>query len=328
MKKGLKKRWFLILTVAGMIALFLAGPVLAKFPDRAITLVAPFAPGGTADLHARAIAPSLEKILGVPVTVLNKAGAGGALGAAYVGTSKPDGYTLVMALTFISYMPAVDELFGRTPTFTYDQFTPIALLSKDPAILVVKGDGPYKNVADLVADAKKRPGAIKYSSAGFYSTLHVAMEMFLKSAGIKMKHIPYGGGNPAMMAVLGGHVDALAVPPSVVAGQVKSGDLKVLAVWSDERISSHSNVPTLKELGYDAEFYVWAGIFAPKQIPAENLKIIRDAVDKACRTESFKKAMENIQTEPVYMNADQFQKFWDRDVKNLKTLINHIGKVQ
>jgi tripartite-type tricarboxylate transporter receptor subunit TctC len=328
MKKGTKKKWFLTLTVAGMLALVFAGPVLAKFPDRAITLVAPFAPGGTADLHARAIAPSLEKILGVPVTVLNKSGAGGALGAAYVGNSKPDGYTLVLALTFISYMPAVDELFGRTPTFTFDQFTPIALLSKDPAILVVKGDGPYKNVADLVADAKKRPGAIKYSSAGFYSTLHVAMEMFLKSAGIKMKHIPYRGGNPAMMAVLGGHVDALAVPPSVVAGQVKSGDLRVLAVWSDERIAAHSNAPTLKELGYDAEFYVWAGIFAPKKTPTGNLKILRDAVGEACGTENFKKAMKNIQTVPVYMNAEQLQKFWDKDVKNLKALINYIGKVQ
>jgi tripartite-type tricarboxylate transporter receptor subunit TctC len=107
MKKGSKNGWFLTLTVAGMLALVFAGPALAKFPDRAITMVAPFAPGGTADLHARAIAPSLEKALGVPVTVLNKAGAGVALGTAYVGSSKPDGYTLVMALTFISYMPAV-----------------------------------------------------------------------------------------------------------------------------------------------------------------------------------------------------------------------------
>jgi len=328
MKNRSIKPWLLALAVAGTLALALVGPALAKFPDRAVTLVAPFAPGGTADLHARAIAPSLEKILGVPVTVVNKAGAGGAVGAAYVGNSKPDGYTLVLALTFISYMPAVDELFGRPPTFTIDQFTPIALLSKDPAILVVKGDSPYKTVADLVADAKKRPGAIKYSSAGFYSTLHVAMEMFLKSAGIKMKHIPYRGGNPAMMAVLGGHVDALAVPPSVVAGQVKSGDLRVLAVWSDERIAAHPKAPTLKELGYDAEFYVWAGIFAPKKTPPENLKILRDAVGKACAGEEFKKAMENIQTVPVYMNAEQLQKFWDKDVKNLSELIKFIGKVQ
>ena len=328
MKTRSIKQIFLFLMIVGALGLVFTGSAAAKFPARAITLVAPFAPGGTADLHCRAIAPSLEKILGVPVSVINKSGAGGAVGTAYTANSKPDGYTIVLALTFISYMPAVDELFGRPPTFKREQFTPIALLSKDPAILVVKSDSPYKSVADLVADAKKRPGAIKYSSAGFYSTLHVAMEAFLKSAGIKMKHIPYRGGNPATMALLGGHVNTLAIPPSVVAGQVKAGTLKVLAVWSNKRIAAHPNAPTLMELGYDAEFYVWAGLFAPKKTPPEALKTLRDAVGKACQTAEFKAAMKNIKTVPVYLNAKQLQEFWDKDAKNLGALIKHIGKVQ
>ena len=326
----MSRRILICLMFFGVVGLLLSGPALAadKYPSRLITLVAPFAPGGTADLHCRAIPPSLEKFLKVPVTVVNKSGAGGAVGAAYVASRKPDGYTILLALTFISYMPSVDELFNRPPTFTREQFVPIGLLSKDPAIMVVQSSSPYKSVADLVADAKKRPGQIKFSSAGFYSTLHVAMEMFMKSAGIKMTHVPFRGGNPATMALLGGHVDLLAIPPSVVAGHVKAGKLRVLAVWSDKRIAAHPDIPTLRELGYDAEFYVWAGLFARKGTPPEALKVLRDALGKAVKTEGFKNAMKNINTPPVYLNAEDLQKFWDKDTENLDALIKYIGKVQ
>ena len=312
-----------------VIGISLAAPAgSADYPTKPVSLVAAFTPGGTADLHARALAPTLEKILKQPIEVINKPGTGGALGSAYVASAKPDGYTILLGLSYMSYMPEVDMLFNRPPTFKYDQFEAIALLSKDPAIFVVNSAGPYKTVADVVADAKKRPDMVKYSSAGFYSTLHVAMEAFVKAAGIKMKHIPHKGGNPATIALLGGHVDCLAVPPSVVKGQVDAGALRVLAVWSDKRLAAYPEVPTLKELGYDAEFYVWAGMFAPKGTPPQVIQVLRDAVRKAVREPAFAKAMENIGTPPVYLDAPEFKKFWEKDIESLSVLVRHIGKVQ
>ena len=183
-------------------------------------------------------------------------------------------------------------------------------------------------MADLVADAKARPSEIRYGSAGFYSTLHLAMEMFSKSAGIKMKHIPYTGGGPAMVALMGGHVDALAIPPSVAFPQVKAGTIRPLAGWGAKRVEVFPDVPTLKELGYDAEFYIWAGLFAPQATPAPVHKILVDATHKAMDNPVFKTAMEKMRTPIVYMAPDEFQKYWDAETKRLNAVVHHIGKVQ
>ncbi len=298
------------------------------FPTRPIQIVALASPGGTADLHARALAPSLEQVVKQPVAVLNKAGAGGAMGCQYVAASKPDGYTLLLGLSSISWFPEVDVLFGRTPIYNREQFAPLALLSADPTILVVKADSPWKTVAELVADAKSRPNEIRYSSAGFYSTLHLAMEMFSKAAGIKLRHIPNTGGGPAMVALLGGHVDALAIPPSVASPQVKAGALRVLAGWGSKRIAAFPEVPTFKELGYDAEFYIWAGLFAPRETPAPVLKVLTDSTRKAMDGPVFKSAMEKMKTPVVYMAPDEFQKYWDKETQRLVAIVRHIGKVQ
>src|ERR1051325_2626279 len=144
-----------------------------KYPDRPITIVAPSPPGGVADLTARPVAAALEKVLKNPVVVVNKTGAAGAVGMQYVATSKPDGYTLLMALSSISIIPEADKIFGRPPAFTVDQFAPIALISADPTILVVRSDSPWKSAKEFVDDAKKRPGQISYSSSGIYGTLHM-----------------------------------------------------------------------------------------------------------------------------------------------------------
>lgn len=298
------------------------------FPVRPIQIVALASPGGTADLHARALAPAMEQILKQPVAVLNKAGAGGALGCQFVAAGKPDGYTLLLGLSSISWFPEVDILFGRTPVYTLDQFTPLALLSTDPTILVVKSESRWKTVADLVTDAKSRPKDIRYASAGFYSTLHLAMEMFSKAAGIKMSHIPYTGGGPAMVALLGGHVDVLAIPPSVAFPQVKAGALRVLAGWGGKRIAVFPEIPTLKELGYDAEFYIWAGLFAHHATPPSVRQILADATRKAMDTPGFKSTMEKMKTPIVYMAPNEFQKYWDIETQRLLAVVRHIGKVQ
>ena len=161
-----------------------------SYPNRPITIVAPFPPGGVADLTARPVAAAMEKVLKNPVVVVNKTGAAGAVGMSYVANSKPDGYTLLMALSSISIIPEADKLFDRKPAYTMDQLIPIGLISADPTIFVVNADRPWKNVKEFVEDAKKRPGEISYSSSGVYGTLHMAMEMFSHAAGINLKHMP------------------------------------------------------------------------------------------------------------------------------------------
>jgi tripartite-type tricarboxylate transporter receptor subunit TctC len=318
------------LSVVAILWISIAGQSFAqeKYPNRPITIVAPFPPGGVADLTARPVAAALEKILKNPVVVSNKTGAAGAVGMAYVANSKPDGYNLLMALSSISIIPEADKLFDRKPAYTMDQLIPIALISADPTIFVVAADRPWKSVKEFVDDAKKRPGQISYSSSGVYGTLHMAMEMLSHASGISLKHVPYSGAGPALTAILGGHVDGLASGPAVVIPQIKAGKLRPLAGWGAKRVESLPDVPTFKEQGYDIEFYIWAGLFAPRGTPEPVMKTIREAVRQAVNTPEFKTAMEKLQTPIAYLDAPEFQKFWDKDAKMLADAIKRVGKVE
>jgi tripartite-type tricarboxylate transporter receptor subunit TctC len=322
----MRTRW-----LVALIALAAALPLVAQaqdFPTRPINIVAPFPPGGQADLMARPTAAAMEKLLKSPVVVVNKTGAAGAVGMAFVANSKPDGYTLLMALSSISVIPEADKLFDRKPAYTMDQLVPIALVSADPTILVCRSERPWKSVKELVEDAKKRPDGISYSSSGIYGTLHMAMEMLIHSAGIKLKHVPYGGAAPALTALLGGHVDCMAAGPAVVLPHIKAGKLRALAGWGEKRIAVLPELPTLKELGYDAEFYIWAGMFAPKGTPEPILKKLRDTVRAAMQEADFKAAMNKMETPIAYMDAPEFQKFWDKDAKMLADAIKRVGKIE
>jgi len=327
----MKKIVFFGLVVAVFVSILVPGFAGAAdvYPSRPIQVIVPFPPGGVADLVARPFTSVLEKELKQPVAVVNKTGAGGAVGMQSAAVSRPDGYTLMVALSSISVMPEVDALFGRPSTYKLKDFAPIALLSADPTILVVKKESPWKNVADFVADAKKRPNEIKYSSSGVYGTMHVAMEMFAHAAGIKLRHIPTGGGGPALTSLLGGHVEALAGGPNVSIPHIKAGTLRVLANWGDKRLSALPDVPTFKELGYkDVEFYIWSGFFAPAATPPEAIKILREATAKAVKVPDFKSAMEKMETPIYYLDAPDFQKFWDEDAARLIKAVRNIGKVQ
>jgi len=299
-----------------------------KYPDRPITIVAPFPPGGVADLTARPVAAALEKVLKNPVVVVNKTGAAGAVGMSFVANSKPDGYNLLMALSSISIIPEADKLFDRKPAYTMDQLIPIALISADPTIFVVNASRPWKNLKEFVDDAKKRPGDISYSSSGVYGTLHMAMEMLTHGAGIQLKHVPYSGAGPALTALLGGHVDTLASGPAVVIPQIKAGKIRPLAGWGAKRVAGLPDVATFKELGYDIEFYIWAGLFAPRGTSPAVMKTIRESVKQAMDTAEFKAAMEKLQTPIAYIDAPEFQKFWDKDAKMLADAIKRIGKLE
>jgi len=303
-------------------------PGQEKYPDRPITIVAPFPPGGVADLTARPVAAALEKVTKNPVVVVNKTGAAGAVGMSFVANSKPDGYNLLMALSSISIIPEADKLFDRKPAYTMDQLIPIALISADPTIFVVNASRPWKNLKEFVVDAKKRPGEISYSSSGVYGTLHMAMEMLTHGAGLNLKHVPYSGAGPALTALLGGHVDTLASGPAVVIPQIKAGKIRPLAGWGAKRVAALPDVATFKELGYDIEFYIWAGLFAPRGTSPAVMKTIRESVKQAVDTAEFKAAMEKLQTPIAYLDAPEFQKFWDKDAKMLTEAIKRIGKLE
>jgi tripartite-type tricarboxylate transporter receptor subunit TctC len=299
------------------------------FPSRPITIVAPFPPGGVADLTARPVAAAMEKVLKSPVGVVNKTGAAGAVGMQSVAVAKPDGYTLLLALSSISIIPEADKLFGRPPAFTVDQFAPIALISADPTILVVPADKPWKTARDFIDDAKKRPGQISYSSSGIYGTLHMAMELLSHAADVKLRHVPHAGAGPALTAILGGHVDALASGPAVVIPHIKSGKLRALAGWGDRRVASLPDVPTFKELGYpEAEFYIWAGLFAPRATPEPALAKLRTTVREAVNDPDFKAAMDKLETPVTLKQGDEFQKFFDADARRLAEGVRRVGKIE
>jgi tripartite-type tricarboxylate transporter receptor subunit TctC len=313
-----------------MLAVTVVG-VLADepYPSRPITVVAPFPPGGVADLTARPVAAAMERALKNPVAVVNKTGAAGAVGMQYVATSKPDGYTLLLALSSISIIPEADKIFDRKPAFTVDQFAPVALISADPTILVVPADKPWKTAQEFIEDAKKRPGQISYSSSGIYGTLHMAMELLSHAAGIKLRHVPYNGAGPALTAILGGHVEALASGPAVVLPHIKAGKLRALAGWGDKRVAALPDVPTFRELGYpDAEFYIWAGLFAPRETPQPVQARLRDALKQVVADPEFKGAMDKLETPIVFKQGADFQKFFEADARRLAEGVRRVGRVE
>jgi len=314
---------FLLLLACGALAC-----AQDSYPSKPITMIVPFPPGGVADITGRPLAAIMEKTLKHPVVVVNRTGAGGALGMSQVAKSAPDGYTILMGLSSISIFPVSDRINGRQPAYEMKDFAPIALVSSDPTVLVVRAESTYRTLKDFVDAAKANPGKINYSSSGVYGTLHVAMEIFANAAGIKLFHVPYQGGGPAVTALLGGQVEALASGPAAAIGQIKGGKMRALAAWSDKRLALMPELPTFKELGYDAEFYIWAGVFAPAATPQPILARLREAVRATVADPDFKAAMDKVATPISYLDAPEFQKFWDNDAKRLAIALEKIGKVE
>jgi len=316
-----------------VVAALLLAPNLAvaqeSFPSRPITVVNPYPPGGQADLSGRPLAAALEKVLKQPVVLANKVGAAGAVGMQTVAVAKPDGYTILITVPSLSTLPEVDKLFGRTPVFTRDQFTPIARISADPCMVAVNAERPWKSMKELVDDAKRRPGEITFASAGIYGATHVPVEMILSAAGgLKMRHLPTAGGGPAATAVLGGHADLLCSTIGPAAPHVKAGKLRALAVTSATRQAYFPDVPSLKEQGYDVDYYVWIGLFAPRATPAPIVKALRDAVRQAVDDPTFKTALEKVQAPLAYQDADEFKTWWDADAARLAEVIKRIGRAE
>jgi len=313
-----------------MSAILLAAAALAQepYPSKPITLVVPFPPGGVADIVARPAADAMGRYLKQPVVIENKPGAGGGIGMGFVAKAKPDGYTLLLALSSISILPEADRVTGRSPLYALDQFVPIARLTADPTVLAVRADSPWKTLQEFIDDAKRRPGAITYGSSGNYGTMHMPMEMFAASAGIKLLHVPYTGGGPAVVGLLSGNVDALSTGPSTVIQHVNAGKVRVLASWGDKRLASLPDVPTLTERGVPTVFFQWSALFAPAGTPEPVLAKLREAARATAADSAFVSSLAAVQTPIQYLDAPELQRFWDADAKKLAEAVRRVGKVE
>ena len=298
------------------------------YPTHPVTMVVAFPPGGVAELTGRPTAIAMEKVLKQRVIIENKPGAAGMVGNAFVANAKPDGYTLLMALSSISVIPEAERLQGHKPPYELSQFIPIALVSADPVVLVVRDEAPWKTVQEFIADAKKRPNKITYSSSGIYGALHMPYVMLEHATGTSLWHVPYNGGGPAVQALLGSQVDSTVGGPAVMIAQIKGKKLRPLANFGDKRLASLPDVPTLKEVGINAEYFIWCGLMAPAGTPSAIVQKLRDAVRQGVQDPDFKTAMAKVETPVSYLDQPDFRKFWDADAKKLAEAVKTIKPVE
>ena len=310
-------------------AMLVTRPTLGEetYPARAITLINPFPPGGVGELVGRPFSAVLGSLAKQPVVIETKAGAAGQVGAQFAAAAKPDGYTLLLHIVSLSGFAEVDKLFGRQPKFTRADFIPIARLTEGPMALIVNDQTPYRTLKEFVDDAKRRPNEIIFSSSGLYGANHLPTALFMQAAGIQMRHLPTNGGGPALTALLGNNAQVLASAIAPAIAHVKAGKVRALACFSLKRTPSLPDVPTLKELGYDVEFSLWVGLFAPKGTPDAVVNWLREETKKAVATEQFAMAIANIGDVVAYLDQPEFAKFWDADAKRVETAVHSIGKV-
>ena len=313
---------------AALLCLGTTAALAAGYPERPVTLVVPFPPGGVADTIARPLAQALGDKLGQPIVIENKGGAGGAIGIGQAGRAKPDGYTLLMSLSSISILPAADRLLERKPAYQLDQFVPIARITADPTVLVVRADAPYKTLAEFIDAAKKQGGKLSYGSSGIYGTMHVPMEMLQNAAGIKLMHVPFTGAGPAVQALVGGQVDALATGPSSVMQLIQGGRVRPLAHWGDAKLDSLPEVPSLKSQGYDASFVQWSGVFALAGTPPAVIATLRRAVREIAADPGVQARIAGTGSPVQYLDAPAFDDYWKKDSASLEVAVKRIGKVE
>jgi tripartite-type tricarboxylate transporter receptor subunit TctC len=300
----------------------------SPYPDKPITMIVPFPPGGVADTVARPVAEALGRELKQSVVVENRAGAGGALGIGVASRAPADGYTVLLSLSSISILPEADKILDRKPAYQLSQFKPIARFTADPTVLVVRADAPWKNFADFVADVKRNPGKYNYGSSGNYGTMHVPMEMLKAQAGFRMTHIPYTGAGPAVVALLGGQVDAIASGPSTVVQQIQAGKLRALAHWGDHPLSALPEVPSLKQLGYPVRFAQWSALFVPAGTPDDVIRKLRAASAKAAADPAVRQVIAKAGSPIEYLDAPEFQTYWDADAAEMTKAVRAVGKVE
>lgn len=286
------------------------------YPNRPVELVVPFQPGGGTDALARAFADATRKHMPQSMIIVNKSGASGAIGWQEVINAKPDGYKLAVVTVEVTTLPHMG-----LAKFTYDDFTPIARLNADQAAITVRADAPWKTIEEFLDSARKDSGKVGVGNAGNGSIWHLAAAALEEKTNVKFNHIPFQGAGPAVLALLGGHIDAVAVSPAEVTTYVAAGKLKILAVMADQRVKGFEKVPTLKERNIDLTIGTWRGIAAPKNTPPEIVSYLKSVTAKAANEPAFREVMEKQNLGFSYADETIFRASMAKDSAYFKTLI-------
>lgn len=302
--------------------LLAAGPALAQsdFPNKPIELVVPFQPGGGTDALARSFADATRKHTTQSLIIVNKPGASGSIGWQDVMHAKPDGYRLAVITVELATLAHMG--IGKV---TADDLQPIAQLNADQAAITVRADAPWNTVEEFLAAARKDAGKVGMGNAGNGSIWHLAASALEDKTGVKFNHVPFQGAGPAVLALLGGHIDAVAVSPAEVTTHVQSGKLKTLAVMADKRVPGFDKVPTLKERNIDLVIGTWRGIAAPKGTPPQVVAYLKDLALKASSEPSFRETLAKQNLGFVYADDVAFKAVIAKDNTYFKSLIEKLG---
>lgn len=314
------KRRAMLVGIVAMAASVFAAPAMAAFPDKPITVICPWAPGGGTDVLLRALSKEAEKFLGQSITVVNQTGGAGAIGHNAIRAARPDGYTVGMITFELNSLPPQ----GLVP-FTWKNFDPMMRINSDPAALTVRKDAPYNTVRGFLDYAKAHPDEITIGNSAPGSVWHIAAGLVADKTGIKVKHVPFDGAAPAVTSLVGGHITAVAVSVAEVRGQVQAGNLKILGVMSAERDKIFPDVPTFKEQGVNVEFYTWRGLGLPKGVPPAIKAKLTDAFKKAMDTPAFKELAAKASLNLAYQDSAEFSKFLDQNYKDVEAVMKSIG---
>ncbi len=319
MKLSTKKAGLCFCTAAltVMVLLFtVSGAFSGDYPERSIKLIVPWAAGGGTDTVARILAPEVEKVLGQNIVVMNKPGGNGAVGHTFGAQAKPDGYTITLGTTEMSTV----HLLGLSD-FSYRDFDPICLVATGPGCMAVLDSSPYDSLQDIIADAKERPGEVKVSSIGVGGIWNLVAVGLCKKADVEMNILPYNGGGPAVVAALGGHVDAASVGFMEALPQVLDGKMRFLGVASDERVPYYPDYPTFKEQGVDLALGAYWGIMVPKDVPAEIKKTISKAFQKAVSSQKFTDLCREKGFIQNYKDTQEFSSWLEKMDKVFKEVV-------
>jgi len=304
------------------VALVGIAPVQAAWPDRTVTLIVPWAPGGSTDILARMLSDYLTRSLGQTFIVENKAGASGNIGSNLVAKAKPDGYTLLVGSMSTHAMN--QALFSSMPFEPVDDFTPISLVAFVTNTLVINPKIPVNNVAELIAYAKANPKKLNFASAGAGSTNHISAVLFELAAGIQMTHIPYKGGAPAVLDTVAGQTEVLFGAGTQTLPHVKSGKLKLLAVTESTRSPQLSDTPTVAETLPGYELVVWYGAFGPKGLPKEITERLSTEINRIVALPEVRSKMSAIGVEVVTSTPAGFAKTLQQDAAKFTKLIREL----
>jgi tripartite-type tricarboxylate transporter receptor subunit TctC len=296
------------------------------YPTRQISLVAPYAAGGSTDLVGRVLADGLKAKFGQPVTVDNRPGGNGVIGTREVVKAPPDGYTLLIGALGAQVIPAV-----MAPNFPFDplrDFVPIAAAAEWAGVMLVKKDLPVGTLPEFIAYAKQRPGALNFGSSGYGSTVHLIAEILMRETGIRMQHVPYKGGASSMTDLMAGSLDVLFTSSPVAVGQAQNRNVKMLAVAARQRMKLLPNVPTMSEFGLHVTQTQWLGLFGPAGLPVAIRDKLSAAMVDIVRDPDTQTKLRNIGFEPLEMDAAAFDAFFRQEVGRWGAFVKENGLME